>query len=180
MEDDDKGQIIEPKSNEIETDNKNNISKKSKKFSQKLITILNLMSIEFPLNNLSEKIESETGGRFTFKEFYKIVDKYYKQLSKKDKKYLLKYIPLYSLDITIEKPYISLFSIFNYFSNLLNTKIYSPSLILYEISNKIKNIYKKSTLEFFIDNNLQVSSKISLEDLINLFFKKLNINELIN
>ena len=179
MEDDDKGQIIEQKSNEIETENKNHISKKSKKFSQKLITILNLMSIEFPLNNLSEKIESETGGRFTFKEFYKIVDKYYKKLSKKDKKNLLKYIPLYSLDITIEKPYISLFSIFNYFSNLLNTKIYSPSLILYEISNKIKNIYKKSTLEFFIDNNLQVSSKICLEDLINLFFKKLNINELI-
>ena len=178
MEETDEQQTINLKSIEKEEEISNQTSKKPK-YSQKLITLLNIMSIEFPLNNLSEKIESETGGKFTFEEFYKIINKYYKKLSKSDKKNLLKYISLSLIGITIDKPYITLFSIFNYFGNLLNKKIYSPSLILYEISNKIKNIYKKSTLEFFIENKLQASSEINLEDLTNLFFKKLNITELI-
>ena len=178
MEEIDEQQTINLKSVEKGEETSNQILNKQR-YSQKLITILNVMSIEFPLNNLSEKIESETGGKFTFKELYKIINNYYKKLSKKDKKNLLKYISLSLIGITIDKPYITLFSIFNYFGNLLNKKIYSPSLILYEISNKIKNIYKKSTLEFFIENKLQASSEINLEDLTNLFLKKLNISELI-
>ena len=109
---------------------------------QNLITILNLMSIEFPLSDLAEKIESETGGIFTFKQLYKIINKYYKKLSKKDKKNLIRYLSLTPLDISIEKPYIKIFSLFSYFGSLLNIKIFSPSLIIYEISNKIKNFYK--------------------------------------
>ena len=149
MEEDDEGQRENLNEN---SEDVNTISKETNKtniYIQKLITILNIMSIELPLNNLAEKIESETGGKFTFKEFHKIIDKYYKKLTKKEKKDFIKYISLSSIDINIEKPYITSFSLFNYFSNLLNKKIYSPSLVIYEIENRIKNIYKKSTLEFF-------------------------------
>ena len=156
----------------------NRESDKSNIYIQKLITILNVMSIELSLNIFAEKIESETEGKFTFKELYKLINKYYKKITKKEKKDFIKYIPLSTTQINIEKPYISLFSLFNYFSELLNKKIYSPSLIIYEISSKIKNIYKKSTLEFFITNNLEASGEINLEDLTNLFYKKLNIDEL--
>ena len=158
---------------------KNIVSKKSNKNMQKLLTILNIMSIEFPLNNLSEKIESETGGKFTFKQLYRIINNYYKKITKKDKKNLIRYIFLSHLNITYDRPYISLYSLFDYFGHILNSKIYSPSLTVYEISNKIIKIYKKSTLEFFISNKLQASGEINLEDLINLFYRKLNINELI-
>ena len=144
---------------------------------QNLITILNLMSIEFPLNDLAEKIESETGGIFTFKQLYKIINKYYKKLSKKDKKNLIRYLSLTPLDISIEKPYIKIFSLFSYFGSLLNIKIFSPSLIIYEISNKIKNFYKKSTLEFFVTNNYEASGEINLDELYNLFNKQLKIEE---
>ncbi len=156
----------------------NRESDKSNIYIQKLITILNVMSIELSLNTFAEKIESETEGKFTFKELYKLINKYYKKITKKEKKDFIKYIPLSTTQINIEKPYISLFSLFNYFSELLNKKIYSPSLIIYEISLKIKNIYKKSTLEFFITNNLEASGEINLEDLTNLFYKKLKIDEL--
>ena len=158
----------------------NNTTKSNKSTNsilQNLITILNLMSIEFPLNDLAEKIESETGGIFTFKQLYKIINTYYKKLTKKDKKKLIKYLPLSNLDISIDKPYVSLFSLFEHFSGLLNIKIFSPSLILYEISNKFKNIYKKSTLEFFIENNLEASGAINLDELISLFYKQLKIGE---
>ena len=177
MEEDDEGQRENLNEN---SEDVNTISKETNKtniYIQKLITILNIMSIELPLNNLAEKIESETGGKFTFKEFHKIINKYYKKLSKNEKKDLIKYISLSSIDINIEKPYITLFS-FKYFGDLLNKKIYSPSLIIYEISNRIKNIYKKSTLEFFISNKLEASGEINLEELINLFYRKLNIEEI--
>ena len=158
----------------------NQISADSKINFQKLITLLNIMSLEFPLNNLAEKIESETDGKFSFKDLYDIIDRYNKKLTKKEKKNFIKYIPCISLGVTMEYPYLSLLSIFEYFSNLLGKKIYSPSLILYEISNKIKTFYKKSTLEFFISNNIPASGEISLEDLINLFSKYLNIEEVIS
>ena len=165
------------------SDNDEDIKTKSSENSntkfQKLITILNLMIIEFPLNDLAEKIESETGGKFTFRQFNKIINKYYKKISNSDKKNLIKYISLSSIGVTNEKPYLSLLKLFNYFGNILNIKIYSPSLILYEISNEIQNKYKKSTLEFFITNNLQASGEIELDNLINLFYKKLRIRELI-
>ena len=144
---------------------------------QNLITILNLMSIEFPLSDLAEIIESETGGIFTFKQLYQIIHNNYKKLTKKDKKNLIKYLPLTPLDISLEKPYISIFSIFNYFSMLLNTKIISPSLIIYEIANKIKNFYRKSTIEFFSENDYEVSGEIKQDELINFFYKKLKIGE---
>ena len=159
--------------NNIDTDNNSRFNYNF----QNLITILNLMSIEFPLNDLAEKIESETGGIFTFKQLYKIINKYYKKLSKKDKKNLIRYLSLTPLDISIEKPYINIFSLFSYFSSLLNIKIFSPSLIVYEISNKIKNFYKKSTLEFFVTNNYEASGEINLEELYNLFNKQLKIEE---
>ena len=144
---------------------------------QNLITILNLMSIEFPLSDFAEIIESETGGTFTFKQLYQIIHNNYKKLTKKDKKNLIKYLPLTPLDISLEKPYISIFSIFNYFSMLLNTKIISPSLIIYEIANKIKNFYRKSTIEFFSENDYEVSGEIKQDELINFFYKKLKIGE---
>ena len=158
----------------------NNLTENSQRLNsdhQNLITILNLMAIEYPLNDLAEKIESETYGIFTFKQLYKIINKYYKKITKKDKKNLIKYLSLISLDISLEKPFISIFSLFNYFSNLLNIKILSSSLILYEISFRLKNIYKKSTLEFFISNNFESSGEINLEQLVNLFNKQLNIDE---
>ena len=178
MEEDDEGQRENLNEN---SEDVNTISKETNKtniYIQKLITILNIMSIELPLNNLAEKIESETGGKFTFKEFHKIIDKYYKKLTKKEKKDFIKYISLSSIDINIEKPYITSFSLFNYFSNLLTKKIHSPSLVIYEIANRIKNTYKKSTLEFFISNKIQASGEINLEELINFFYKKLNIDEI--
>ena len=167
---------FEEKNEEENSDNQE--TNRSNINNQKLITLLNLMSIELPLNTFAEKIESETGGKFTFKDFYKIINEYYKKLTKKEKKDLIKYISLSAINVNNEKPYISLFSIFNYFINLLNQKIYSPSLILYEISIKLKNVFKKSTLEFFISNKYQASGEINLEELINLFYKQLDLNEL--
>ena len=146
---------------------------------QNFVTILNLMAIEFPFHNLVEKIENETGGKFTFKQLIKIINKYFKKLSKQDKKNLIRYIPLSLIGITYEKPYISLFKLFSYFNKVLNTKIYSSSLILYEISNEFQNNYGKSTLEFFITNNYQASGEISLDDLVTLFKTKLRIKELV-
>ena len=165
-----------------EENNKNieQIPKNSQINIQKLITLLNIMSLEFPLNNFAEKIEFETDGKFSFKELYNIIDKYYKKLSKNEKKTFIKYIPLSLLGVTLETPYLTSYSIFNYFSNLLEKKIYSPSLILYEISNKIKILYKQSTLQFFISNNIPASGEINLEDLSNLFSKNLNINKSIS
>ena len=172
--------------NEEISEEKNNLNEKESLLeknpkmnskNQNLITILNLMSIEYPLSDLAEKIESETDGIFTFKQLYKIIDKYYKKISKKDKKNLIKNLSLIPLDIHIDKPFISIFALFNHFSNLLNIKILSPSLILYEIALRLKNIYKKSTLEFFISNNFESSGEINLEQLINLFNKQLNIDE---
>ena len=165
---------------EILTNNNNIYETENQKLNsnyQNLITTLNLMTIEFPLDELAEKVESETGGIFSFKQLYKIINKYYKKLSKKDKKNLIRYLPLIPLDISIEKPFIKVYSLFNYFSSLLNTKIFSPSLILYEISYKIKNFYKKSTLEFFITNNFEASGEINLDELINLFNKQLKLEE---
>ena len=166
----------------IDESNKNTLSKNQDSINlnsslQNLITILNLMSIEFPLSDLAEIIESETGGIFTFKQLYQIIHNNYKKLTKKDKKKLIKYLPLTPLDISLEKPYISIFSIFNYFSMLLNTKIISPSLIIYEIANKIKNFYRKSTIEFFSENDYEVSGEIKQDELINFFYKKLKIGE---
>ena len=170
--------------NTIEKDNttndNNNYTENNQRLNynfQNLITILNLMSIEFPLSDLAEKIESETGGIFTFKQLYKIINKYYKKLSKKDKKNLIRYLPLTPLDVSIEKPYITVFSLFSYFSSLLNIKIFSPSLIMYDISNRIKNFYKKSTLEFFISNDYEASGEINLDELYFLFYKQLKIEE---
>ena len=154
--------------------------KESNKNIEKLITTLNIMSIEFPLNNLSEKIEDETGGKFTFKQLYKIINKYYKKLTIKEKKDLIRNLFLSSLNISNERPYLTLYSLFEHFGNLLNTKIYSPSLVLYEISNNFKRIYKKSTLEFFNSNKYEISGEINLEDLITLFSNKLNISELMS
>ena len=170
--------------NTIEKDNitndNNNYTENNQRLNynfQNLITILNLMSIEFPLSDLAEKIESETGGIFTFKQLYKIINKYYKKLSKKDKKNLIRYLPLTPLDVSIEKPYITVFSLFSYFSSLLNIQIFSPSLIMYDISNRIKNFYKKSTLEFFISNDYEASGEINLDELYFLFYKQLKIEE---
>ena len=128
---------------------------------QNLNTIINLMSLEFSLSDLAELIESETGGLFTFKQLYDIINKQYKKLTKKDKKDLIKYLPLSLLNINLENPYIELLSLFNYFSELLGTKINSPSLILYEISKRLKEDYKKSTVEFFVSNNIEISGKIN-------------------
>ena len=146
---------------------------------QNFVTLLNLMAIEFPFHNLVEKIEYETGGKFTFKQLIKIINKYYKKLSKQDKKNLIRYIPLSMIGITYEKPYISLFKLFGYFDKVLNTKIYSSSLILYEISNEFQNNYGKSTLEFFITNNYHASGEINLNELVDLFKTKLRIKELV-
>ena len=136
------------------------------------------MSIEYPLNDLAEKIEEETGGKFTFHQFFKILEKFYKKLTKKDKKDLLKYIPFSSINVTINNPFISLYYLFKYFSNSLSIKIYSPSLIIYEIAEAFKNIYQKSTLEFFVSNGFEASGKITDEDLIKLFDKELKIDKL--
>ena len=66
---------------------------------QKIITFLNIMSLEFPLSDLSEKIESETDCIFSFKSLYKIISKTYKKLSKKEKKNFIKYLPISLLKI---------------------------------------------------------------------------------
>jgi len=146
---------------------------------QNFLTILNLMAIEYPFPNLVEKIENETGGKFTFRQLIKIINKYYKKISKQDKKNLIRYIPISMIGITYEKPYISLLKIFSYFNIVLNTKIYSSSLVIYEISNEFQNNYKKSTLEFFISNNYMASGEINLDELVSLFKTKLKIKELI-
>ena len=46
---------------------------------QNLNTIINLMSLEFPLSDLAELIESETCGLFTFKQLYDIINTQYKK-----------------------------------------------------------------------------------------------------
>ena len=172
------GKIIEDSEQNASSKNQSILDSKILNYTlQNLNTIINLMSLEFPLSDLAELIESETCGLFTFKQLYDIINTQYKKISKKDKKDLIKNLSLSNLNINLEKPYIDVFTLFNYFSNILGVKIISPSLILYNISKKLKEKYKKSTLEFFSTNNMEASGKINQEKLMNLFKAKLNMDE---
>ena len=107
-----------------------NISKSEIK--QNLYNILNNMNNEYPLSQLCEYVEKETGGKFSFLTFREIIDNLYPDIQRSDKIYLLKYMSLNSLGVTENNPLISLLSLFSFFEKILNDKILSPSLILYK------------------------------------------------
>ena len=124
-------------------------SAKSKQIiKEKLEQILNKMNIEHPLCEFAEDLEFETKGRFTFLELKEIIDNKYLKLSKEEKIFLLKYIPLTSIGVDNKTPYVTLLNLFSYFEKILEERIFSPSLIFYKIANIIKNKFRTTTLEF--------------------------------
>ena len=141
----------------------------------KLNKILKKMNSEHPLTEFAEDLEYETKGKFTFLELKKILYEKYPKLLQEEKIFLLKYIPLTSIGINQETPFITLLNLFRYFEKIIEEKIFSPSLILYKASEVIKIKYNISTLEFVYSIGLYSSSVINLSEFYTKFARKLNL-----
>ena len=112
--------------------------------------ILLKMNLSKSLVEFCEYLEIKTNGIFTFSTLIFHLSMFYKNiLDEKEIKYLIKNIPLDSLKISLDNPYIKLTHLYNYFSKILNIIILSPILILQNIADYFdKNIIKK-TRDFF-------------------------------
>ena len=153
-----------------------NISKSEIK--QNLYNILNNMNNEYPLSQLCEYVEKETGGKFSFLTFREIIDNLYPDIQRSDKIYLLKYMSLNSLGVTENNPLISLLSLFSFFEKILNDKILSPSLIFYKVGEIIQTKYNLSTLELIYKLNLTLESEVNEFEFYTFFSQKLLLDEI--
>ena len=68
-----------------------------------LTEILDYMDNEYPLSDLAELIEKETGGKFTQLTFREILEKVYPDLIINDKIFLINHIPLSKVGIKKKK-----------------------------------------------------------------------------
>ena len=154
-------------------------SAKSKQIiKEKLEQILNKMNIEHPLCEFAEDLEFETKGRFTFLELKEIIDNKFPKLSKEEKIFLLKYIPLTSIGVDNKTPYVTLLNLFSYFEKILEERIFSPSLIFYKIANIIKNKFRTTTLEFIYSIGFYSTSVINLNEFYIKIATKLQLDEI--
>ena len=142
------------------------VSFSSTKMSSKvrLSEILEYMSLEYPLSDLAELLEKETDGKFTQLTFREIIDRVYPDLSISDKIFLIKHLPLSKIGITPYSPLIFLLYLFKYIESIIKIKIISPSLIFYDIAEKLKYKYNMSTIEFFHSLNLEPEKEITIDD----------------
>ena len=145
---------------------------------ENLNNILKNMNNEYPLSQLCEYVEKETGGKFSFLTFREIIDNLYPDIQREDKIYLLKYMSLYSLGISEKSPLISLLSLFSFFEKILNEKILSPSLIFYKVGEIIEKKYNLSTLELIYKFNLTLETEVNDIEFYTSFSQKLLLDEM--
>ena len=156
------------------------ISFASTKLSSKvrLTEIFEYMSLEYPLSDLAETIEKETDGKFTQLTFREIIDRVYPDLSISDKIFLIKHLPLSKIGITPYSPLIFLLYLFKYIESIIKEKIISPSLIFYDIAEKLKYKYNMSTIEFFHSLNLEPEKEITIDDFYLYLGNKIGLDQI--
>ena len=140
--------------------------------------IFDNMDNEYPLSDFAELIEKETGGKFTELTFRELLDKVYPDLTINDKIFLIKHIPLSKVGITPYSPLISLLYLFKYIESVTKEKIYSPSLILYSLANKMQFTHSMTTIDYFHSIGLEPEMKISDEEFYLNYGKKLSLDEM--
>ena len=165
---------------------KNTISTTSMSVSTKLSTkarlseIFEYMSMEYPLSDLSEIIEKETGGKFTQLTFREIIDRIYPDLSINDKIFLIKHLPLSKIGITPYSPLIFILYLFKYIESIIKEKIISPSLIFYDIAERLKYSYGTTTIDYFKSLNLEPEQEITIDDFYLNLGNKMGLDEISN
>ena len=143
-----------------------------------LTEILDYMDNEYPLSDLAELIEKETGGKFTQLTFREILEKVYPDLIINDKIFLINHIPLAKVGITPYSQLISLLYLFKYIQSVTKEKIYSPSLILYSLANKMQFTHSMTTIDYFHSIGLEPEMKISAEEFYLNYGKRLSLDEM--
>ena len=140
--------------------------------------ILLKMNISKSLVEFCEYLEIKTNGIFTFSTLIFHLSIFYKDiLEEKEIKYLIKNIPLDSLKISLDNPYIRLTNLYNYFSKILNIIILSPILILQNIADYFdKNIIKK-TRDFFNEKKIDTQSEINIIEFIKFVSENLYLDD---
>ena len=165
---------------------KNTLSTASISVSTKLSTkvrlseIFEYMSMEYPLSDLSEFLEKETGGKFTQLTFREIIDRIYPDLSINDKIFLIKHLPLSKIGITPYSPLIFILYLFKYIESIIKEKIISPSLIFYDIAEKLKYSYGTTTIDYFKSFNLDPEKEITIDDFYLNLGNKMGLDEISN
>ena len=151
----------------------------STKYSSKihLAEILDIMDSEYPLSDLAEYIEKETGGKFTQLTLREILDKLYPDLVISDKMFLIKHIPLSKVGITPYSPLISLLYLFKFFQSITKEKIYSPSLIFYYLAHKMQFSHSMTTIDYFHSIGLGPEMKITTEEFYLNYGKRLGLDD---
>ena len=154
----------------------------STKFSSKihLSEIFEYMDREFPLSDLAELLEKETGGKFTQLTFREVLDKIYPDLTISDKIFLIKHIPLSKVGITPYSPLIFLLYLFQYIQSITKEKIFSPSLIFYFLADKLQYSHAMTTIDFFESLGLKPEMEIGMEEFYLNYGKKLGLEEMEN
>ena len=140
--------------------------------------ILLKMNLSKSLVEFCEYLEIKTNGIFTFSTLIFHLSMFYKNiLDEKEIKYLIKNIPLDSLKISLDNPYIKLTHLYNYFSKILNIIILSPILILQNIADYFdKNIIKK-TRDFFSEKKIDTQSEINIIEFIKFVSENLYLDD---
>ena len=144
----------------------------------KLNQILRKMDMEHSLSDFAEDLEYETKGKFTFLELKEILDNKYIKLPSEQKIFLLKYIPLTSIGVNQNTPFITLINLFNYFEKITEAKIISPSLILYKTAETLQNKFHISTLEFVYSIGFYSTSVININEFYTKIATKLQLDDI--
>ena len=154
----------------------------STKYSSKvhLSEIFMYMDSIYPLSDLAELIEKETGGKFTQLTFREIIDKIYPELTISDKIFLIKHIPLSKVGITPYSPLIFILYLFKYIQSITQEKIYSPSLIFYSLADKLQYSHGITTIDFFQKLGLEPNMEIKAEEFYLDYGLKLGLGEIEN
>ena len=154
----------------------------STKFSSKarLSEIFEYMSMEYSLSDLAETLEKETGGKFTQLTFREIIDRIYPDLSINDKIFLIKHLPLSKIGITPYSPLIFLLYLFKYIESIIKEKVLSPSLIFYDIADRLKYSYGTPTIDYFNSLNLKPETEITIDDFYLSLGNKMGLDEISN
>ena len=145
-----------------------------------LSEIFAFMDNEYPLSDLAELIEKETGGKLTQLTFREILDKIYPDLTISDKIFLIKHIPLSKVGITPYSPLMFLLYLFQYIQSITKEKIFSPSLIFYSLADKLQYSHGMTTIDFFESLELKPEMEISKEEFYLNYGKKFGLDELEN
>jgi len=146
----------------------------------RLFDIFEYMSMEYPLSDLSEIIEKETGGKFTQLTFKEIIGRIYPNLSINDKMFLIKHLPLSKIGITPYSPLIFILYLFKYIESIIKERIISPSLIFYDIAEKLKYSYGTTTIDYFKSFNLSPENEITIDDFYLNLGNKMGLDEINN